>query len=199
MGICINAHRIADDDFDAIELESGDLLYPVKKDADGNRLCRWCRKPVGKRRSYCGKPCLKEVDIRCSAGMLRHHTKERDKGVCAECGLDTSKLKRIMDHAARSYYEIRHGIGTTDHMWFSGEFSKDSFLVRLGFNRHGSLWEADHILEVSNGGESTLENTATLCVPCHKAKTKRMHAERKEARTGIAPRPPIQEVQLRML
>jgi 5-methylcytosine-specific restriction endonuclease McrA len=128
-----------------------DLLYPVKKDKDGNRLCRWCQKPCGNRRSYCGKPCLKEVDIRCSAGMLRHYVKERDKGIC-------------------------------DRTWFSGEFSKDSFLARLGFNRHGSLWEADHIVEVSNGGESILENTQTLCVPCHKAKTKRMHRERARQR-----------------
>jgi 5-methylcytosine-specific restriction protein A len=159
-----------------------DLLYPVKKDADGNRLCRWDQKPVGKRRSYCGKSCLKEVDIRCSAGMLRYHVKERDKGICAGCGLDTQKLKRIMDHAARSYYEIRHGIGSTNHTWFSGEFNKDSFLVRLGFNRHGSLWEADHVVEVINGGESTLENTQTLCVPCHKAKTKAMHGARARSR-----------------
>src|SRR5437870_2332176 len=32
-----------------------DLIFPVKKDADGNHLCRWCQKPVGKRRSYCNK------------------------------------------------------------------------------------------------------------------------------------------------
>lgn len=171
-----------------------DLLYPVKKDADGNRLCRWCRKPVGKRRSYCGKPCLKEVDIRCSAGMLRHYVKERDKGICACCGLDTQKLKRVIEHAENAYRELteprahrRDEFRITDtssygyygywksHVW-SCVFS------RLGFNRNITLWEADHILEVSNGGESTLENTQTLCTPCHKGKTKAMHSDRARER-----------------
>ena len=34
-------------------------------------------------------------------------------------------------------------------------------------------WEADHIIEVRHGGGGcTLDNFQTLCIPCHKAKTK---------------------------
>jgi hypothetical protein len=179
-----------------------DLAFPVTKDADGNRLCRWDQKAVPRKRmSYCSEQCRIEVDIRTSAGSLRYHVKQRDKGVCADCGLDTQRLKRILDHAARSYYEIRNGIGSTERTWWRGDFSREeaSLLARLGFDRNISFWQADHIIEVVNGGESTLENAQTLCVPCHKAKTKQMHAARKVARTGVAPCEPVRETQLRIL
>lgn len=157
------------------------LAYPVKKDADGHRLCRWDQKPVAKgRQSYCSDACRIEVDIRTSANSLRYHVKQRDKGVCANCRLDTTRLRRIFDHASRSFYELRHGIGSTDRSWWAGEFSqsKRSILYRLDFNSDTSFWEADHIVEVVNGGESSLANTQTLCVPCHKAKTKVLAATR---------------------
>lgn len=39
-------------------------------------------------------------------------------------------------------------------------------------------WDADHIIEVKNGGGGCgLENLQTLCKTCHKAKTKQMHAK----------------------
>jgi 5-methylcytosine-specific restriction endonuclease McrA len=37
-----------------------------------------------------------------------------------------------------------------------------------------SLWEADHIQPRVLGGGEDLENYRTLCVPCHKAATKRL-------------------------
>lgn len=41
------------------------------------------------------------------------------------------------------------------------------------YRRLKSLWEADHIVAVVEGGGScTLENLRTLCSPCHKAVTK---------------------------
>jgi 5-methylcytosine-specific restriction enzyme A len=178
-----------------------DLVYPVHKNAEGRRLCRWCQSPVPRSRmSYCSKACLKEVDIRTSAGMLRYHVKQRDQGVCAACGLDTQRLKRILDHARRSLYELLRGIGSTDGCWFPYEArAVDSVLRQMGFNSDKTLWEADHIIEVSAGGDSNLANVQTLCVPCHKAKTKKMHADRKFERTGIRPKQPTKETQLRMI
>jgi hypothetical protein len=42
----------------------------------------------------------------------------------------------------------------------------------------GSFWQADHVLAVANGGgESGLENSQTLCTPCHKEKTAEEHKE----------------------
>lgn len=39
-------------------------------------------------------------------------------------------------------------------------------------------WQADHIVEVTDGGTPYLENIQTLCLPCHKAKTKASHGQR---------------------
>ena len=67
---------------------------------------------------------------------------------------------------------------------------KNAEIARLmGPHREGwtsgrsTAWDADHILEVVNGGGLCgLENYQTLCHPCHKAKTARLARERAEAR-----------------
>jgi 5-methylcytosine-specific restriction endonuclease McrA len=42
-------------------------------------------------------------------------------------------------------------------------------IVQYGAPR-GSLWQADHIVPVAEGGgECGLDNLRTLCTPCHKA------------------------------
>ena len=177
------------------------VAFPQKKDAEGNRLCRWCQSVVGKgRKSYCSRACDIEVAIRTSASSLRYHVKQRDRGVCADCGLDTQRLKRIFDHAVRSFYEIEHGIGTTHGWWLPHLAGRVGWVFeQLGFNGNQSFWQADHIVEVSAGGDSGLDNIQTLCVPCHKAKTKKMHADRKFQRTAMKPRPPIRETQISMI
>ena len=39
--------------------------------------------------------------------------------------------------------------------------------------KEGDFWEADHIVPVAEGGgEASLNNFQTLCVPCHARKTK---------------------------
>lgn len=44
-------------------------------------------------------------------------------------------------------------------------------------------WEADHIVEVVRGGGLRgLENYQTLCVPCHKAKTRKLAKDRAQER-----------------
>lgn len=69
-------------------------------------------------------------------------------------------------------------------------------LIREGFDgvcaRTGrvnrSMWDADHIIPVVKGGGGCgLENYASLCQPCHKAKTAKMAADRAAERKGIDP------------
>jgi len=92
-------------------------------------------------------------------------------------------LKRVLNHARRSVQELSRGPGKTNERRVRTEAkSIDLLLITLGFNSNKSFWELDHIFELSSGGESSLENTLTLCVPCHKAKTRQMHAERKQKR-----------------
>ena len=58
--------------------------------------------------------------------------------------------------------------------------------------KEGDFWEADHIVPVAEGGgETSLDNFQTLCVPCHAKKTKRQAAsakqrEREQAAAGTA-------------
>ena len=46
----------------------------------------------------------------------------------------------------------------------------------------GQLWEADHIIPVIEGGETTLENGRVLCVPCHRSETRKLAQRRALAR-----------------
>jgi hypothetical protein len=68
---------------------------------------------------------------------------------------------------------------------------------RLGFPELSrSWWEMDHIVEVVNGGGGCgLDNLQTLCVVCHKAKTKRLMAQlarnRKQANQSKLPFPDL--------
>jgi 5-methylcytosine-specific restriction enzyme A len=133
----------------------------------GRKLCRWCKVveiPKG-RRAYCSEECRKEQEVRRSPQMVRYYLKERDRGVCAMCGCDTEKLKRVLEAADKA------GCWTNDHrgipIWMR------DLLWHLGFNAYQTLWEADHIHPVhQGGGECGLDNYQTLCVPCHKMKTK---------------------------
>ena len=47
--------------------------------------------------------------------------------------------------------------------------------------------EADHILNVKRGGDDSIDNGQTLCVPCHEVKTKTEAAEGRRRRSRRRP------------
>ena len=52
--------------------------------------CRRCGGAVPKgRRTFCGKDCVHEHRIRTDPGYVRLKVFERDRGVCAGCGINT--------------------------------------------------------------------------------------------------------------
>ncbi len=113
--------------------------------------CRWCGVPVPRGRfTFCGPACVHQWKLRTDPGYLREQVFARDHGVCAQCGLDTEALrknKRKLDYAARKQFENDWGA-------------------------RRSLWDADHILPVAEGGgECDLANMRTLCLKCHRAAT----------------------------
>jgi len=126
--------------------------------------CRWCGGEVSTRRyTFCSERCVHEWKLRTDPSYLRQQVFERDRGVCALCGLDTEALrkdKRKLDYSARRQFE---------KYW--------------GGRRH--LWDADHIVPVAEGGgECDLGNLRTLCLKCHREATAALRkrlAERKEA------------------
>ena len=118
------------------------------------RVCRWCSAEVPKGRyTFCSAACVHQWKLRTDPGYLREQVFARDRGVCALCGADTEALrknKRKLDYAARQRFEKEWGL-------------------------RRNLWDADHILPVSQGGgECDLANMRTLCLKCHREATSRL-------------------------
>jgi 5-methylcytosine-specific restriction endonuclease McrA len=137
--------------------KAGGWIRPaeVERSSAGRPLCRWCGKEVAKgRRTFCSDACVHDWKLRTDPAYLRGKVFERDKGVCARCGADTVALRRDMrklDYAARR------------------QFLK---LWRLREGSRKSLWDADHIVPVAEGGgQCDLSNMRTLCLLCHREAT----------------------------
>jgi hypothetical protein len=100
--------------------------------------------------------------------------------VCAICGLDTEQLERIVarlrDRSERRWLRSGSYRDPTDRDASRWERLR-SELAGRGFGYVGrwhtpALWEADHVVAVSEGGGCCgLENYRTLCVPCHRRET----------------------------
>ncbi len=143
----------------------------VARSEAGRPLCRWCNGEVAKgRRSFCSDRCVHEWKLRTNPGYLREKVFERDRGVCAQCGVDTVALRgdmRKLDYAARR------------------KFLKDWGLregSRIPFPRR-TMWDADHIVPVAEGGgQCDLSNMRTLCLRCHKEATAALRMRLKELR-----------------
>lgn len=95
----------------------------------------------------------------------------RDRGVCAVCGCDTAKLKRVLEWAKR----WRSRLGCDDH---GGPSDRETF---FGTKRGGyGFYEIDHVVARADGGNHALDNLRTLCVACHRDVTTAQAADRAE-------------------
>lgn len=62
---------------------------------NGRAFCRWCGTEVPKgRQTWCSDQCVTDYRVRSDPGFARAQVLKRDRGVCAECGLDTVVLER---------------------------------------------------------------------------------------------------------
>jgi 5-methylcytosine-specific restriction endonuclease McrA len=124
----------------------------------GRALCRWCNLEVPARRfTFCSDWCVHEWRLRTDSGYLREQVRERDKGVCAICRVDTDA----------AYLDLKRARGT----------HKLKLLERWGLTRvaRKTLWDADHIVPVAEGGgECDLANLRTLCLLCHRQQTREL-------------------------
>jgi 5-methylcytosine-specific restriction protein A len=139
---------------------------------NGRRLCCWCgtEVPKGKRR-WCSQACVDDYLSTKGHAHLMGRIFQRDKGVCAACGLDAQKFEnefRKIQHELRVRHPLR---GYTTNI-----------LELLGWTTHNCFWDADHILERHDGGPNTLANLQTLCQLCHKRKTREFAARRARRR-----------------
>jgi 5-methylcytosine-specific restriction enzyme A len=118
-------------------------------------LCRWCNLEVPPRRfTFCSDWCVHEWRLRTDPGYLRDQVYRRDRAVCALCHIDSNA----------AYRDLRRSRGR----------ARLALLERWGLKRmsRSSLWDADHILPVAEGGgECDLANLRTLCLICHRQQT----------------------------
>jgi 5-methylcytosine-specific restriction endonuclease McrA len=119
----------------------------------------------GRRRTFCSDACVHEWRLRSSTSYLRECVFERDRGICAICGIDTVALRRRVLRLpfGRRVLEMR--------------------ALKITRGRK-SWWEADHIVAVVEGGDSNLENIRTLCVMCHRGVTSELRQRRN---AGVSP------------
>lgn len=131
---------------------------------NGRGLCRWCALEVPRGRfTFCSQFCVHEWKLRTQPAYLREQVFKRDGGICAGCGVDAGAAARRM----------RYARGAT----------RKALLTHWGLKRRTrkSLWDADHIVPVAEGGgECDLDNLRTLCLRCHRAATRELRQRRAE-------------------
>lgn len=128
---------------------------------NGRALCRWCQLEIlpGRRRTFCSDYCVHEFRLRSDPAYLRDKVFDRDKGVCAKCGIDARAV----------FFEMKRAKGAKRLRMLS-----DWGLKRM---HRDTLWDADHITPVvEGGGECDLNNMRTLCLRCHREETSRLRA-----------------------
>lgn len=139
----------------------------IPRGPNGRGLCRWCSLEVPPRRfTFCSEYCVHEWKLRSQPAYLREQVFLRDKGVCAVCRIDTVREQR--------------------RLRFSRGKNRQLLLGHWGLRKRirKSLWDADHILPVTEGGgECDLDNLRTLCLRCHREATRRLR-ERLACRSG---------------
>lgn len=167
-------------------LEQRRAAHRGKRGPNGRRLCMWCGQEVPKRRrTFCSPECVHEWRLRSDPSYLRFKVWERDRGVCARCGLDTEALERELSDLLSSCWKAR-----TEEEW---EAARERFWRRVeelgvvtSALRVPHLWEVDHIVPVAEGGDSNLENVRTLCWRCHREVTAQYARHRALRRIGQA-------------
>jgi 5-methylcytosine-specific restriction endonuclease McrA len=124
---------------------------------NGRPLCRWCELEIlaKRRRTFCSEYCVHQWRLRTDPGYLRDQVFARDRGVCAVCHADTLAIFAALKRA--------RGKARAAGLAFYGMKSITS---------RRSLWDADHILPVAEGGgQCDLDNLRTLCIACHREAT----------------------------
>ena len=121
---------------------------------NGLALCRWCDLEIlaRRRRTFCSDYCVDRWRLRTDPGYLRERVFARDRGLCAGCGANTVAIFAALKRA--------RGKARAAGLRFYG-------MKTIGSRR--SLWDADHIVPVAEGGgQCDLSNLRTLCLPCHR-------------------------------
>lgn len=120
--------------------------------------CKWCGGKAA--RVWCCTDCRREGYIRM--GYYLRYVFERDKGICAICGIDAVWLGRKIVEIYRLWRKY-HSVSFSEYTAHFGPWGTEAYK---------QFWEAHHIIPVSLGGGCCgLENYRTICLRCHKKET----------------------------
>lgn len=152
--------------------------FSIKKDNVRRRrlaldgTCRYCKGAVQPpRRTFCSKECVHEWKLRSDVKYMRQFIYERDLGMCALCGVDTRYTKIYLEDLQR---RVRNRISGADK---DLKYKLESLKITVKESLR-TLWHADHIVPVKDGGGLCgLDNLRTLCVACHKDVTKKSRSK----------------------
>lgn len=136
----------------------------------GRPLCRWCELEIvaKRRRTFCSDYCVHQWRLRTNPGYLRDQVFARDRGRCAVCQIDSvgayAALKRARGPVRAAGLRL---------------YGMKSIASRR------SLWDADHILPVAEGGgQCDLDNIRTLCLLCHREATARLRSRLRSSKNS---------------
>lgn len=165
--------------------------------------------PRPPRRTWFSEACVQRWRERNDLTWIRRQVEDRDRGICATCGLATVRLRSRLPEPYRNYEPTRYDRRFhTSGSWTTGGFLEARYkracevarkwtrkwrqaadrrreaLQAAGWPLHRQTWwDADHIIPVcEGGGQCGIENYRTLCIPCHKKETKELAARRAQAR-----------------
>lgn len=140
--------------------------------------CRLCRRRLpNHRRGYCTDECQSAYLMATSSQYVRLRVFEIDEGVCRGCGLDCDATEKrlwgysTMQKMAPKSSPIQRGMLAPMELRVALVTSLRSFGFVLSPSKVETLWQADHIVPVVDGGSFLIENLQTLCQVCHKGKT----------------------------
>jgi 5-methylcytosine-specific restriction protein A len=144
-----------------------------RRGPNGLPLCRWCDLEIlaTRRRTFCSDYCVHQWRLRSDPGYLRDQVFARDRGRCAVCEADTLAIFAALKRA--------RGLAREEGLRVYGMQSIKS---------RRSLWDADHILPVAEGGgQCDLDNLRTLCLLCHREETAHLRARLRAIREKTRP------------
>jgi len=131
--------------------------------------CKFCGDRIIDRQGKINKgafwhsECSLKWSIMNNPQVARRFVFVRDRGICADCGMDCSPGGQSSDQVRRIIEEILNPV----------DYGKPG-LKPLALGR----WELDHIIPLSEAPKQgnphelwTLKNMATRCPPCHTVKT----------------------------
>lgn len=110
--------------------------------------------------------------FRLRIASVRKAVFERDRGICALCGLDAEALRRELTDLPVNERQARE--------------------KTLRWPKHRlDFWDADHITPVAENGHPAMDNLRTLCLTCHRKVTASFMASRPHrvvARSAVSQR-----------